>query len=98
MRPRRGDLTLLLCKIGQNFRCRLAFLDSDHGYEAVCEVIRNIDKHLVPGGWMCFDDAFTCYEGVSRAISELIIANPNYECCQQMTRKPFVTRKKPVAS
>jgi len=45
---------------------------------------------------VCFDDAFTCYEGVSRAISELIIANPSYECCQQMTRKLFVARKKPA--
>lgn len=90
----RGDLTSLLNKLGSDFRCRLAFLDGDHGFEAVCEDIRNIDKYLLPGGWICFDDAFTCYEGVSRAISDLIIANPNYELCQQMTRKLFVARKK----
>lgn len=94
VRPHRGDLASLLDKLGPDFRCRLAFLDGDHGFEAVCEDIRNIDKQLVPGGWVCFDDAFTCYDGVSRAISELIIANPRYERCQQMTRKLFVARKK----
>lgn len=92
--PHRGDLASLLATQGPGFKCRLAFLDGDHGYGAVCEDIRNIDRHLVPGGWLCFDDAFTCYEGVNRAIAELIIANPRYECCQQMTRKLFVARKK----
>jgi len=90
----RGDLASMLDKFGPAFKCRLAFLDGDHGFEAVCNDIRNIDKHLLPGGWVCFDDAFTCYDGVSRAISELIIANPRYELCQQMTRKLFVARKK----
>lgn len=94
VRPHRGDLASLLDKLGPDFKCRLAFLDGDHGFEAVCDDIRNIDRHLLPGGWICFDDAFTCYEGVSRAISELIIANPRYELCQQMTRKLFVARKK----
>lgn len=93
----RGDLASLLEKLPPDFKCRLAFLDGDHGFEAVCEDIRNIDKHLVPGGWICFDDAFTSYEGVSRAISELIIANTHYERCQQMTRKLFVARKKTSA-
>lgn len=90
----RGDLASLLTKLGEAFKCRMAFLDGDHGFEAVCEDIRNIDRHLVPGGWLCFDDAFTCYEGVNRAITELVIANPRYEQCQQMTRKLFVARKK----
>lgn len=90
----RGDLASLLDKLGPAFKCRLAFLDGDHGFEAVCDDIRNIDNHLIPGGWICFDDAFTCYEGVNRAISELIIANPRYELCQQLTRKLFVARKK----
>ncbi|MFT3735722.1 MAG: class I SAM-dependent methyltransferase [Rhodocyclaceae bacterium] len=90
----RGDLGSLLAKRGPDFQCRLAFLDGDHGYEAVREDIQNIDRHLVPGGWLCFDDAFTVYDGVSRAISELVIDNPEYEHCQQMTRKLFVARKK----
>lgn len=94
VRAHRGDLASLLDKLGPDFKCRLAFLDGDHGFEAVCADIRNIDQYLYPGGWICFDDAFTCYEGVSRAICELIIANPRYELCQQMTRKLFVARKK----
>lgn len=94
VRPHRGDLDSFLSKAAPDFACSLAFLDGDHGYEAVCADIRNIDKHLIPGGWICFDDAFTCYEGVSRAINELIITNPGYECCQQMTRKLFVARKR----
>jgi predicted O-methyltransferase YrrM len=92
--PHRGDLSSLLNKLPADFKFRLAFLDGDHGFDAVCEDIRNIDKRLAPGGWLCFDDAFTSYEGVSKAISELVIANPNYEYCQQMTRKLFVARKK----
>ena len=92
-----GDLASLFDKFGPGFKCRLAFLDGDHGYEAVCGDIKNIDKHLVPGGWICFDDAFSCYDGVDRAIRELIIANPDYDCCQQLTRKLFVARKKPNA-
>jgi len=94
VRAHRGDLASFLDKSGSDLKCRLAFLDGNHGYKAVCDDIRNIDSHLVQGGWICFDDAFTCYEGVDRAISELIIANPSYECCQQMTRKLFVARKK----
>ena len=94
VRSHRGDLASFLDKSGSGLKCRLVFLDGDHGYKAVCDDIRNIDSHLVQGGWICFDDAFTCYEGVDRAISELIIANPSYECCQQMTRKLFVARKK----
>jgi len=90
----RGDIASLLDTVGPDFKCRLAFLDGDHGLEAVRSDIRNIDKCLVPGGWICFDDAFTGYEGVNRAVSELIIQNPRYEHCQQMTRKLFVARKK----
>jgi hypothetical protein len=79
--------------MGPEYKCRLAFLDGDHGYEAVCKDIRNIDRHLAIGGWLCFDDAFTSYGGVSQAISDLIIPNPCYRNCQQMTRKLFIARK-----
>lgn len=93
----RGDLESFLTAVGPYFRCRLAFLDGDHGYDAVCNDIRLIDQHLVPGGWLCFDDAFTSYEGVNHALRELILRNPGYEFCQQMTRKLFVARKKAAA-
>lgn len=89
-----GDSTAFVDKIGDNFTCRLAFLDGDHSYDAVCMDIRNIEKYLVRGGWLCFDDAFSCYDGVNSAITDLIINSGNYECCQQMTRKFFIARKK----
>lgn len=93
----RGDASTFFAQAGEAFRCRLAFLDGDHGYAAVCEDIRSVDRHLVPGGWICFDDAFSYYDGVNRAISDLIIDNPAYDLKQQMTRKCFVARKKPAA-
>ncbi len=94
--PHKGDLASMLAA-RPGLRCRLAFLDGDHGYEAVCSDIRRIDERLVPGGWLCFDDAFTVYEGVNRAVTELLIGNPRYERCQQMTRKLFVARKRESA-
>jgi predicted O-methyltransferase YrrM len=97
IRAHKGDLKSLLAKLGPAFRCRLAFLDGDHSFAAVSADIRSIDRCLVPGGWLCFDDAFTSYDGVNRAIEELVIANPGYECCQQMTRKLFIARKKKPA-
>jgi hypothetical protein len=94
IRPHKGDLASFLSKTGPDFKCKLAFLDGDHGYDAVCSDIRNIDRYLIAGGWLCFDDAFTVYEGVNRAISDLVLRNPVYERCQQMTRKLFIARKK----
>ena len=89
----KGDLADLLETQGPDFKCKMAFLDGDHGYEAVCTDIRNIERCLVSGGWICFDDAFSCYSGVNRAIEELIIASGHYDQYQQMTRKLFVARR-----
>jgi len=94
VRTHRGDSTTFINSVSGNFRCKLAFLDGDHSYDAVCLDIRNIERYLVPGGWICFDDAFSYYEGVNRAITDLIINNQSYELCQQMTRKFFIARKK----
>jgi predicted O-methyltransferase YrrM len=74
--------------------CRFAFIDGDHGYRAVCEDIRNVERFLVPGGWICVDDAFTNNKGIDRAISELILGSANYELGQQLTRKLFAARRK----
>jgi len=60
----------------------------------VCEDIERIERFLVPGGWISFDDAFSHYDGVNRAITDRIINSPTYELCQQMTRKLFVARRK----
>ncbi|NLI76675.1 MAG: class I SAM-dependent methyltransferase [Candidatus Riflebacteria bacterium] len=91
----RGDLESFLAARGTGFRCRVAFLDGDHGYQAVRQDIQSVEKHLVPGGWLCFDDAFTSYPGVDQAIREMILENPGYDLCRQMTRKLFVARRKP---
>ncbi|MEW5893024.1 MAG: class I SAM-dependent methyltransferase [Pseudomonadota bacterium] len=97
VRAHRGDAATFFARAAEPFRCRLAFLDGDHSYAAVCDDIRQVDRHLVPGGWICFDDAFSYYDGVNQAITDLIIANPAYDLKQQMTRKCFVARKKPTA-
>lgn len=88
----RGDSNVISSLSG--FKARLAFIDGDHSYQAVCQDIENVEKVLLPGGWICFDDAFSHYEGVNSAIEERIIASNKYELCQQMTRKLFVARKK----
>jgi predicted O-methyltransferase YrrM len=94
IRPLRGDSETFACSAPDSFRCRLVFLDGDHCYEAVCADIENLERFLVPGGWICFDDAFSYYDGVNRAIEDCIINNPRFELGQQMTRKLFVARKK----
>lgn len=93
IRSHKGDLASFLESCHPEFKCRMAFLDGDHGYEAICADIRNIERCLVPGGWLCFDDAFSCYQGVNRAIEEHIITSGRYHQFQQMTRKLFVARR-----
>lgn len=90
----RGTLETFSEIAPKGLRCRVAFLDGDHSYAAVCRDIEEVERFLIPGGWICFDDAFSYYEGVNRAIAERVIGNPQYELCQQMTRKLFVARKR----
>jgi predicted O-methyltransferase YrrM len=95
---RKGNSALFARSVKKNFKCKLIFIDGDHGYEAVLQDIENLEPYLVEGGWVCFDDAFSSYEGVDRAINERIIQNPKYELCQQMTRKCFIARKRRIVS
>jgi predicted O-methyltransferase YrrM len=92
VKPFRGDLELFSNQAPKGFRCKLAFIDGDHSYEAVCSDIARVEKHLVPGGWICFDDAFSSYEGVNHAITDKIINSPRYEMAQQLTRKFFAAK------
>jgi hypothetical protein len=92
----RGNSALFARRIHPDFRCKLGFVDGDHSYDAVVQDIEVIDRHLVPGGWICFDDAHSHYRGVDRAIEDRILRNPAYELGQQMTRKLFVARKRMV--
>lgn len=34
-----------------------AYIDGDHTYEAALRDFRHVDEHLVPGGWILFDDS-----------------------------------------
>ncbi|HVN66136.1 MAG TPA: class I SAM-dependent methyltransferase [Methanomicrobiales archaeon] len=92
--PIKGNSSALQKIVVPSFKCKLAFIDGDHGYDAVCKDIDNVERYLVPGAWICFDDAFSSYEGINRAIQDRIIDCEDYVCGQQMTRKFFVARKK----
>lgn len=92
--PFRGDSQHFGASVGIDFRCKLAFIDGDHSYDAVCLDIRNVQKFMAAGGWICFDDAFSSYDGVNRAIKDCVINNPAFDMGRQMTRKFFVARKK----
>lgn len=94
VKAHRGDSAFCLHLAERHAKSKLVFIDGDHSYEAVCRDIHNAETILVDGGWMCFDDAFSSYSGIDQAISDLVINNPVYELCQQMTRKFFVARKK----
>lgn len=91
--PYKGDSSILSNKLNKDFKCKFAFIDGDHSYEAVVKDIYNVEKYLIPGAWVCFDDAFSSYEGVNEAIQEKIINSGLYENCQQLTRKLFAARR-----
>jgi predicted O-methyltransferase YrrM len=92
--PIKGDLESFLNFSDRSQKIRLAFIDGDHSYEAVSKDIALIEGVLIHGGWICFDDAFTSYQGVNEAIKKHIIDSENYDFCQQMTRKLFVARRR----
>lgn len=71
-----------------------AFIDGDHSFEAICRDIDRVEPLLLPGAIVCFDDAFSCYDGVDKAIRERFLENPAYRVKQQLTRKFFAAQKK----
>ena len=97
VRAHRGTSATFLRDVGPAFRCRLAFLDGDHGYDAVRADIEHLAPRVVPGGWLVFDDAFSGYEGVDRAIRDHILGRADFDVCQQITRKCFAARRTPAA-
>lgn len=92
--PFRGTASQFVASRDRAFAARLAFLDGDHGYEAVCRDVDALVPRIVPGGWLCFDDAFSTYEGVDAAIRDRVIASDAYDVKRQLTRKLFVARRK----
>lgn len=93
----RGTAATFAATRPAGFQARLIFLDGDHGYTAVRADIDHLLPYLVPGGWLCFDDAGSGYDGVDRAIAERILGNPAFDVTRQMTRKCFVARRSRLA-
>jgi predicted O-methyltransferase YrrM len=89
----RIDLEGFSQKVKSDFALRLAFIDGDHSYMAVSKDIEIIERYLVSGGWICFDDAFSVYDGVNEAIQRNIVDSGKYKNCQQITRKFFVAQR-----
>jgi hypothetical protein len=79
----------------RSHRFRLAFIDGDHGYDAVCRDIANVEPGLLPGGWLCFDDACTSFHEVDQALRDRVISSPAFDLAHHVTRKLFVARKRP---
>ena len=88
----KGDLAKFAAEADPDLALRMAFIDGDHSYAAVSDDIAIVEKFLLPRGWICFDDAFSSYEGVNKAIQKYIIDSNRYSCCQQLTRKLFVAQ------
>lgn len=94
VRPIQGTGAMFCERAPPDTKIRLAFLDGDHSYNAVCADIDAAEKFLVHGGWIAFDDAFSVYDGVDAAIRARVISSPQYECAHQICRKFFVARRK----
>lgn len=92
--PYRADLEMFAANVPQGFALRLAFIDGDHSYTAVAKDIEIVERYLLTGGWICFDDAFSSYDGVNEAIQKNIIDSGRYQCCQQITRKCFIAQRR----
>ena len=94
MTPFRGTGTIFASQVSRDLRVRLAFLDGDHSYGAVCADIEAVERFLVPGGWIAFDDAFSVYDGVDAAIRDRVLSSDRYEFAHQVCRKFFIARRK----
>lgn len=93
VRAHRGTTTTFAAQAPADLRCRLVFIDGEHSEVAVTRDLAALLPRLVPGGWVCFDDAFTVYDGVDRAIERHILQNPAFDLTRQLTRKCFAARK-----
>lgn len=90
--PMKGDMVSFASRVADDFKLRMAFIDGDHSYAAVARDIAYVERFLSPGGWICFDDAFSSYVGVNEAIEKHIIGSGRYCQYQQLTRKFFVAQ------
>lgn len=90
----RGNTDMYFSTEGHGKRYRLAFIDGDHSRAAVSQDIRYVEEALLPGGWIAFDDAFSCYDGVDAAIRDLVIDSGHYCNHAKIARKFFIAQKK----
>lgn len=89
----KGDLVSFAATAPHGLVLRMAFIDGDHSFNAVANDIHVVEQFLLPGGWICFDDAFSSYDGVNEAIQKHVIDSGRYRRCQQLTRKFFVAQR-----
>ena len=91
----KGDIsTFMENPIKSPLQCGLVFIDADHSFQSVCKDIMFAEQVLVPGGWLCLDDANTVYTGVDEAINTMIYSRPNkYKNVIQLTRKMLIAQK-----
>jgi len=92
--PYRSDMEMFAKKMPETLALRLAFIDGDHSYKAVTKDIKIVEQFLLSGGWVCFDDAFSAYDGVNEAIQKHIIDSGEYRKYQQITRKFFIAQRR----
>ena len=90
--PFKGELKDFL-KHHDSEKFNLVFLDGHHSYENVSLEIKYLETKINSGGWLCFDDAFTVYDGVDKAIRENILNSKKFRNFTQLTRKMFVAQK-----
>lgn len=87
----KGDSSIL--ESMSDLSVRLAFIDADHSFEAVAADIHRVAARMTSGAWIAFDDAFSFYDGVDRAIQQLVIGGSDFRSGQQLTRKFFVAQR-----
>jgi hypothetical protein len=87
-----GTIQTYLRGAGAGVRCKLAYIDGSHDPEHVRADLAAVECLLVPGAWVCFDDAFTSAPGIDDIIREKILINPSYGPTRQLTRKLFAAR------
>ena len=90
----KGNSLLFAQTAPKDLRASLVYIDAEHSYEAVRDDIERLTPFLLPGGFICFDDAFTSYEGVDRAITEHVIHSGLFHSPRQLTRKLFAAVKR----
>jgi predicted O-methyltransferase YrrM len=90
--PFKGTIRSFLRERGLDFRCKMAYIDGSHDADDVRADLKAVEKVMVPGAWVGFDDAFTSAAGVDEIIRADVLGNPAYTDAHQLTRKLFVAR------